>query len=148
MAFVVCSNVQQTNNSFERPLKLRRENKYALLCFRSSAEQTSNLLCVRRATPAKYSIYCLLKLCSKDNGSTIVLSKNHSSKILHVLCVSNAQHNNVCTLFLIWKALPSDTLYLRCFLGVLNSPSSVYHLSLCFRGIVQHSLYLEILQER
>ena len=64
---------------------------------KAQLSKTSNLLCVRRPIPAKYSIYCLLRVWRKDKCGSLVFSKAQPSKTLHVLWLSNAQPNKVCT---------------------------------------------------
>ena len=78
--------------SFESP-----PERYVCTIVFSKAQlsKTSNLLCVRRPIPAKYSIYCLLRLRRKDKRGTIVASKAQPSKTLHVLCFVNDQPNKV-----------------------------------------------------
>ena len=43
MAFVVCSDARRTKYSFECPLKLRRNDKCALLCFRKLSRATRRI---------------------------------------------------------------------------------------------------------
>ena len=80
--------------SFETP----EERQVCTIVFsKAQLSKTSNLLCVQRPIPAKYSIYCLLILWRKDKCAPLVSSKAQPSKTLHVLCVSNDEPNKECT---------------------------------------------------
>ena len=134
MAFVVCSNAQQTKYSFECPLKLRRKDKCALLCF-------------RKLSWARHRIYYVWGGPSQQSMAFIVFWEFGGKISVALLCFrkpSRAKHCMCCVfptpsptkyalLLLMSKAPPSEASYLLCLLVFLKCPSNVYHLSLRFR---------------
>ena len=96
----------------------RKDNCGTLVFSKAQLRKTSNLLCVRRPIPAKYSIDCLLRFRRKNECGTIVFPKAQPSNTLHVLCVSNAQPNKVCNFLWFWR--------------LHRAKHFIYYLSLCF----------------